>query len=336
MTLKVGVVGVGAIGKEHIKRINYLSGAHVVAVSDVNLEQVHDFLNEEKIQAEVYSSGVDLINSNDVDAIIVASWGPTHEEYVLESIKVGKPVFCEKPLAVTAEGCKKIIDAEMAAGKRLVQVGFMRRYDKSYRQLKAVLNEKTIGEPLILNCSHRAPEAPGFKGDMAITDSIVHEADVLRWLLDDDYVSAQVILPRRTTLVDDEELQDPHVVLLRTKQGIHISIESFVFCQYGYDIQCQVIGEKGVASLPDPATPVVRSNAQLSSEIFVDWKDRFFDSFDTEFQEWIDDVKAGVLTGPTAWDGYVVSVTIDSCVKAKYSGNIEPINIPAKPDFYKS
>jgi len=332
--LRVGVIGVGAIGKEHIKRVNYLTGAHVVAVSDVNNNQVAEWLSQENIEAEIFDSGIDLIQSELVDAIIVASWGPTHEEFVLAAIEVGKYVFCEKPLAVTEEGCHKILDAEIKGGKKLVQVGFMRRYDKSYRQLKAVLDQKVIGEPLTLNAWHHAPEAPGFKGDMAITDSIVHEADVLRWLLNEDYVSSQVILPRKTTISSEPDLQDPHVILLRTKSGVHISVQSFVFCQYGYDIQCQITGEKGVAALPDPATPIVRTNATLQKEIFVDWKDRFFDAFDTEFQEWINDVNADHLTGPSAWDGYCVSVTIDSCIKAKYSGQIEPIELPQKPTFY--
>ncbi len=335
MTLRVGVVGVGGIGKEHVKRVNYLVGAHVTAVSDVNNDQVREWMAKEGIQAEVFDNGVDLINSDLVDAVVVASWGPTHEEFVLAAIAAGKYVFCEKPLAVTEEGCRKIVDAEIAAGKKLVQVGFMRRYDKSYRQLKAVLDEKVIGEPLTLNAWHHAPEAPGFKGDMAITDSIVHEADVLRWLLEEDWASAQVILPKKTSISSEPELQDPHVILLRTKSGVHVSVQSFVFCQYGYDIQCQITGEKGVAALPDPATTVVRTAAKLQKEIFVDWKDRFFDAFDTEFQEWINSVKAGELVGPTAWDGYCVAVTIDACVKAKYSGQIEPIAIPETPAFYK-
>ena len=75
------------------------------------------------------TTGQDLISDPGVDAIIVASWGPTHEEYVLAGIAAGKQVFCEKPLATTREACERILDAEVAAGRRLVMVGFMRRYD---------------------------------------------------------------------------------------------------------------------------------------------------------------------------------------------------------------
>ncbi|PMR68618.1 Gfo/Idh/MocA family oxidoreductase [Halomonas heilongjiangensis] len=335
MTLRIGVIGTGAIGREHIHRITHkLKGAQVVAVNDVNTEQAQGVVRALDLEAKVYTTGAEVIQAADVDAVIVTSWGPTHEEFVLASIAAGKPVFCEKPLAVTAEGCRQIVEAEMAAGRKLVQVGFMRRFDYAYRQLKCVLEADTIGAPLILNCVHRNPEAPGFSGDMALTDSCVHEFDVLRWLLADDYISAQVIQPRRTRLCDDDSLQDPHVILLRTRQGVHISIESFVNCQYGYDIQCQVVGETGTANLPEPASVPVRREAKLSFDILVSWKDRFIDAFDVEFQEWIDATTRGEMTGPSAWDGYVVAMTSDACVKAKHSGQIEPIELPECPDFY--
>ena len=192
-----------------------------VAVNDVTEAQAQAAVDSLQVDAKVYASAQELINTADLDAVVVASWGPTHEEFVMASIAAGKPVFCEKPLAVTAEGCRKIVDAEIAYGKKLVQVGFMRRYDQGYRALKETILAGTIGAPLMLHCAHRNPTAPGFSGDMAITDSLVHELDVLRWLLDEDYVSAQVIQPKRTRLAD-EGLQDPHIILLETTQGIRI------------------------------------------------------------------------------------------------------------------
>ena len=71
-----------------------------------------------------------------MDAVLVASWGPAHEEQVLAAIGAGKPVFCEKPLAPTSDACLRIMDAEMAAAAG-VQVGFMRRYDVGYQAMKA-------------------------------------------------------------------------------------------------------------------------------------------------------------------------------------------------------
>src|SRR5262245_49460046 len=131
MTLKIGVIGTGAIGQEHIQRLhNKLVGSTVVAVNDINKSQAEEVAQRLTPAAKVFENGHDLVTDPNVDAIVVTSWGPTHEEFVLSSIAAGKPVFCEKPLATTAEACLNIVNAEIASGRQLVQVGFMRRYDK--------------------------------------------------------------------------------------------------------------------------------------------------------------------------------------------------------------
>ena len=145
MTLKVGVIGTGMIGQDHIRRITeVLSGAVITGVSDANGDAARA-VADRLPAASVFATGQELIASDDVDAVIVTSWGPTHEEYVLAAIAADKPVFCEKPLATTQEACRRIIEAEVAAGHRLVQVGFMRRYDAAYRALKAVIESGDIG-----------------------------------------------------------------------------------------------------------------------------------------------------------------------------------------------
>jgi len=333
MELRIGVIGTGAIGEDHIRRItNVVAGAKVVAVSDINVENAKRIAEE--YNSVFYETGEQVIHSKEVDAVVIASWDPTHAHFVLECIKASKYVLCEKPLATSAEDCKKITEAEISCGKHLIQVGFMRRFDKGYKQIKSVIESGKIGEPLMLHCIHRN-RIPGPKHTtvMSIKNSVIHEIDVIRWLLGEDYKSAQVIIPKSTRLAE-EGLKDPQIILLETQSGVRIDVESFVNCQYGYDVQCEVVGEKGTVRLPDPANVRMRLKGVNSYEIYPDWSDRFIEAYDIEFMQWVNSVKQETLFGPSAWDGYVACVTADACTRAREEGSIVPIMMPKRPAFY--
>jgi myo-inositol 2-dehydrogenase / D-chiro-inositol 1-dehydrogenase len=336
MTVKFGVVGTGAIGREHINRItNKLSGGKIVAVTDVNQESAKQTVDQFQLDAVVYPDDLALIADENVDAVLVTSWGPAHEATVVAAVEAGKYVFCEKPLATTAEGCLRIVEAEIKQGKKLVQVGFMRRYDSGYVQLKQAIDKGEIGEPLMIKAVHRNPEVgENYTTDMAVTDTLIHEIDVLHWLVNDDYKSVQVVFPKKTKYAHDK-LQDPQLFTIETNNGIVMNVEVFVNCKYGYDIQCEVVGEEGVAYLPEYSSVVTRKEAKLSSSILMDWKYRFMDAYDVEIQDFMDSiVKKGEPQGPTSWDGYIAAVTADACVKAQQTGEKEPITLKERPVFY--
>jgi myo-inositol 2-dehydrogenase / D-chiro-inositol 1-dehydrogenase len=335
MTVRVGVIGVGMIGQDHIRRITQvLSGGAIVAVTDVDAARAGQVASGLP-GVTVHATGRDLIADSDVDAVLVTSWGPTHEEHVLAAIEAGKPVFCEKPLATTTEACLRIIDAEMASGRRLVQVGFMRRYDPGYHALKAALGSGEIGAPLMMHCAHRNPTVPpyGFTTEMLISDSAVHEIDLVRWLFDDDIVAASVLKPRRTSKAGTG-LHDPLIVLLEMASGVLIDVEVFVNATYGYDIRGEIVGETGTVALADTGGTTVKQDGQRSSRVPADWRDRFGRTFDAEFQDWLRAVAAGTSTGPCSWDGYVAAVATESCLEALRTGQRTAVPAPERPDFY--
>lgn len=337
MTIKFGVIGTGAIGKEHINRItNTLSGGKIVAVTDVNLEAAKQSVDQYQLDAAVYPDDQSLLADPSVDAVLVTSWGPAHEASVLAAIEAGKYVFCEKPLAITAEGALNIVKAEVKHGKRLVQVGFMRRYDSGYVQLKEALDKHDFGDPLLIHCAHRNMSVDEkYTNDMAANDTLVHEIDVLHWLVNDDYESVRVMYPRKTKHALSN-LQDPQLFFLQMKSGIMVTVEVFVNCQYGYDIQCEVVCEEGTLKLPEVPSIVTRKAAKLATGVLIDWKQRFLDAYDKELQHFMDTIRAtGEPQGPTSWDGYIAAVTTDACVKAQKSGEMEPVKLEKMPNFYR-
>lgn len=332
--LKIGVIGTGAIGKTHIKRINeQLQGARVVACADPSREFGKQVAEE--FGCKFFETGEELIASSDVEAVIITTADPFHEQYVLAAIKAGKYVFCEKPLAPEAEACKRIVDAEIAGGKQLVQVGFMRRYDPGYRQLKEAIQNRTYGEPLMLHCAHRNPAVDeSYTTPMAVENSMIHEIDVLRWLLGEDYATAEVVFAKNTRRTH-KDLMDPQIMILTTKSGVRIDVEAFVNTGHCYDIKCEVCCEDAILNLPEPANLEVCRDAFRGHAIHSDWSTRFVEAYNVELQEWINATKQGRVDGPTAWDGYVGQVTASAASKARDTKTVVTIETEEMPAFYR-
>jgi myo-inositol 2-dehydrogenase / D-chiro-inositol 1-dehydrogenase len=333
--VRVGVIGTGMIGQDHIRRITQvLTGGAVVAVNDVDKARAGQ-VAAALPGATVHDTAADLIADGNVDAVLVASWGPAHEEQVVGAIGAGKPVFCEKPLAPASDACLRIMDAEMASGRRLVQVGFMRRYDAGYRAMKAALDDGALGAPLLMHCAHRNPSVPpyGFTTDMIISDSSVHEIDIVRWLFGEEIVAASVLTPRRSGQAG-EGLQDPLILLLEMANGVLIDDELFVNARYGYDVRGEVVCETGTVALADVSEVTVRAGNRYGGRVPTDWRDRFIRAYDTELQEWLNAVAAGTSTGPTAWDGFAAAAVTDAALEALRTGQRTAVTMPERPDFY--
>jgi myo-inositol 2-dehydrogenase/D-chiro-inositol 1-dehydrogenase len=336
MTVRIGVIGTGMIGQDHIRRLTRaLAGAQVVAVSDVDAARAGEVAAGLPVPATVHATGEALVADPQVDAVVVTSWGGSHEPYVLAALAAGKAVFCEKPLADTVEACGRILDAEVEVGRRLVQVGFMRRYDPAYRAMKAVVDSGEIGAPLIMHCGHRNPSVPGhYTKDMAIVDTAVHEVDVVRWLFGEEIVATRVLVPRKSRHGGD--LQDPLILVLETESGAIVDDEISVNIRYGYDIRAEIVGEDGTVALADANPVVVRREGRFAGSVPADWRERFLRAYDIELQEWVDALAAGEQpSGPSSWDGYAAQAVCDAGLKALQGGGRIEVSLRAKPDLYK-
>jgi myo-inositol 2-dehydrogenase/D-chiro-inositol 1-dehydrogenase len=333
MTLRIGVVGAGQMGRYHIERLaGSVPEAEVVAVSDVYVEGAKQVADQ--VGARAYSDGHELVADDQVEAVLIASPGPTHEEFTLACLAADKPVLCEKPLAPTIDACLRVLEAETAKARRLIQVGFMRRYDDGFRALKAAADARRVGRPLLLHCRHRnADVPPGFTSDMMITDSVVHDIDVTRWLLGQEIVATTVFKARPSSLAA-EGLQDPQMVMLETSDGVLVDVESFVTCQFGYDIRYELVGESGTLALGEHAGVQVRAEGGHHGPIPADYRERFGDAYQHELEEWVAGVLRGEVTGPSAWDGYATTAVAEAAVESLTGGGRVTVELVDRPARY--
>jgi myo-inositol 2-dehydrogenase/D-chiro-inositol 1-dehydrogenase len=258
-----------------------------------------------------------------------------HAEPTIAAAEAEKHVLCEKPLAPTAAASLAVVEAESALGRRLVQVAFMRRYDRGYVAVKERLDAGAIGRPLLVHCAHRNAGVPdSYTTEMLFTSSATHEVDVTRWFLGREIVAATVMSPRSTRLGRDD-LRDPQLVVLETDDGVLVDVEVFANAQYGYDIRCEVVGETGTLTLSPPVDVFVRAEGHDGRRINPDFRGRFLPAYRDQLQAWVDAVVAGgPPPGANAWDGYAAATVIDACVASLHAGRRKEVALAARPELY--
>ena len=326
--LRVGVIGAGAMGASHVATLAAgVPAAQVTRVFDMDTARAKDIASS--VGGEIADSAEALIADPEIDAVVIASPDFTHADLALAGIAAGKHVLCEKPLAVTADEARRVVDAEVALGRRLVQVGFNRRFDSGFLDLKASIDDGSLGEVRVVHGIHRNASNSTSTDDAGlVTGSMIHEFDTLRWLLDGEIVGIRVESP----VVDG--FRDPQVATLWTSGGQMITAEVFVNAGYGYDVRVEVVGTGGSASL-EPRTPVVRRIAGTGgSTIGSDFVAHFIESYRLELAAWAEASLAGTVVGASAWDGYVANLVAASGVRALGSGVREAVDVPDRPGLY--
>lgn len=244
-------------------------------------------------------------------------------------------MLCEKPLTPDPAGALRVMEAEQRLGRRLVQVGFMRRYDAEYTRLKELLDAGGIGRPLFLHCRHRNASSPSFfTSDMLISDSVVHEVDAARWLLGQEITAVTVLSPRPTAAAP-EGLSDPRLVLLETSGGAVVDVEIFVNCGFGYQVQCEAVGEAGSARIGDGHAMVVQAAGRWGGAIDQDFTVRFADAYDRQLRSWVAAAGRGRVAGPDAWDGYAAAAVSEAGLAAARSGARSVVELTERPALYR-
>ena len=322
------------MGADHIIRINTrMSGAVVTAIVEPDAKRAAEALKCAP-DAKQFANISEAIASGLIDAALVATPGTFHEEVLLPIIAAGLPVLCEKPMTPDVPSALRVVEAEVAGGKKIIQVGFMRRFDEGYIELQKQISSSALGELLALHCAHRNPSVPDWYGnEMLIADSVSHEIDIVRFLTGSPIISAEVKQLKRNKLAP-ERLNEPILVLLETESGVIATVEMNVSVQFGYQVITEAVFQKGVSEIGRSNGMTTWEAGRSSTAEHISYLTRFARAYDDEIQSWINAAKIGQIGGPNAWDGYMSVAVVDAGLKSLKTGERVSATYVAKPALY--
>ena len=333
MSVRVGIIGVGVMGADHARVLaSHVPGAILQAVHDADPARAKAVADETGARS-VAADALALVRDPNVDAVLIASPDATHKALTLACLEARKPVLCEKPLAPTAAECREVLAAESKLGRRLVQVGYMRRFDPAYVEMKARLLSGGLGDPLMLHCIHRNVSAPSwFDSRMAVSNSAVHEFDIARWLLDTELAGIQVFRPKAARA---DSPGAPVFLVLETARGQLVNIEIFIDATYGYDVRGELVCEKGTISLAPPNRTEINLDLARGSVYPADWRPRFADAYRLQAQAWIGTIVGGARAGASAWDGYAAAAVAEAGLLSLAENRSVTVDLIEMPALYK-
>jgi myo-inositol 2-dehydrogenase / D-chiro-inositol 1-dehydrogenase len=281
---------------------------------------------------KVEADGLALIDDPQIDAVLIASSDETHFDLSMTCVRLGKPVFCEKPLAMTSTECLRLVEAEMGVGRRLLQVGFMRRFDQGYLDMKAAVDGKRFGSPLFLHCIHRIATAPHyFKTELIPFASAVHEIAAARFVLSEEFIRVSVY-PGRPSAKAPE--RSPLLFIFQSASGVLMDVEISTDAQYGYDVRAELVMESGALALVPPSASTISWDGSVGDRVHCDWTTRFAPAYRRQATAWIRSIVTKTPCGASAWDGYVATKLAEDCVTALHEASNQDLTLETKPDFY--
>lgn len=294
--VKIGIVGAGVMGAFHARCLHAeVSGATVTAVADPDPERARAAASEIP-GALALQDPLELIEHDDVDAVLIASPDALHAEQTLACIAARKPALCEKPLSYDVAEAERVVAAHREAagdGTALVHQGFMRRFDPGYVEQKRVVASGAHGRPVMVRSVGRGvTSGPGATDESVVFNSAIHDLDLVPWLLDAPVTEVSWHAPDAPSSTGGG-LSDPFLLLLRTADGALSTVEVFLNARYGYDMRCEVVCETGTVSIAEPHRVAVRAGLAESSGIPEDFRPRFAEAYRLELQEWVSALNDG-------------------------------------------
>jgi myo-inositol 2-dehydrogenase/D-chiro-inositol 1-dehydrogenase len=320
----IGIIGVGIMGRGHALYLSdFVKGGKVVAIYDANLvtaqKVAKEVFKKTKVLPKVYKELSMILDDQQVKAVIIASPDHLHANHLEQAILAGKDVLCEKPLASKEKDARKVAKL-VRNSKSIVGIGFMRRFDRPYQDLKKEIESGKYGKVLQIRCTSRNVSSPTATTAMLLTNVAVHEIDIIRWLLGEEIVSVGVNFAK-TTSKANSNLSDPISVNCHTESGVLVTIDICANSTYGYEVGMEVITENGSLVIENLGQLNIAYNFKLPTRkggtLHKDWMGRFKPAYIAELTAFVNSLQKRKLDKnfATVEDGLAASIACGLGVK---------------------
>ncbi len=312
MTINIGIIGAGRIGKVHAETlVTSVKGVKVLAIADVALPAAQ----ETAARLNIPTATADyrqLLDNPDIQAVIICSATDTHAQMIVESAEAGKHIFCEKPIAFDLKKIDSALQAAEKAGVKL-QIGFNRRFDPNFARVRQAVQNGEIGQPHMLHIISRDPAPPPISyikvSGGIFFDMTIHDFDMARFLIGSEvteiYTAAGVMVDPAIGEAGD---LDTAVIMLKFANGVIGTIDNSRKAVYGYDQRVEVFGSRGAVNTGNqyPNSAVVSTVDNIRRDLPLNFfMERYTESYRAEMQAFITAVVEDKPVPVTGLDGHI-------------------------------
>ena len=323
-------MGLGRLGRQHAENIAFrIPNCELTAVCSVIKEEVDEVKKQWNIPYG-YTSYDKMLENKELDAIFIASPSGFHCEQIKQALAAGFHVFSEKPLGLYMEEAIEVQEAVNAHPDQVFMLGFMRRYDRSYKAAKEKIDNGDIGEPMFIRCYGLDPAAQmdnflkfakaSYSGGLFL-DMSIHDFDLARWFLGAEAKEVWAI-GGSYTRPEFDELKDAETgaAMVRFENnaiGIFVAGRNSA---HGYHIETEIIGTKGsirIGTVPERNQVVVMNETGVVQECYDGFLERFEQAYLSEVEEFINCILKDRKPSVTVNDG-VESTILGYACKASF------------------
>lgn len=322
-----GIIGAGRIGRLHADNLRVMPSYKIKSIAEAVVSEELLAWAESRSLGSVFTDAEDLLKDPEIEAVLICTPTDSHAYWIEQAARARKHIFCEKPISLSSEQTGKALRCVEEEGV-LLQIGFNRRLDPSFRRLKELVQSGELGRPHIVKITSRDPQPPGeayvlSSGGMFM-DMTIHDFDMARYLMGEEVAE---VYTRGANLVDPMFGRcgdvDTAVITLTFASGAIGVIDNSRKAVYGYDQRVEVFGSLGSAAADNcrPTTVEVSTADSVSRDQPLHFfLERYNQAFTEEVAAFARSIRLGEPVICSGFDGQQAQRIAEAALKSHRTG----------------